>query len=85
VLRLRASIPDPDGTGTDLVVRLTIDRQQFDDFDFTGVDPLTVFELPFVTQANVDDDVVPPVPGTTTTTGDSTTTTTDPDEPPDDG
>jgi hypothetical protein len=86
-LKLRASIPDPDGTGTDLVVRLTIDRQQFDAFDFTGVDPLTVFELPFVTQANIDEDVVPPIPGTTTTTDDpTTTTTTDPDEePPPDG
>jgi hypothetical protein len=79
VLRLRASIPDPDGTGTDLVVRLTIDRPQFDAFDFNGVDPLTVFELPFVTNAVVDQDVVPDVPPGATTSTSSTTSTTEGD------
>jgi hypothetical protein len=86
-MRLRATIPDPDGSGTDIVVRLVIDRAQFNAFDFTGVDPLTVFELSFVTDANIDEDVVPPVPGSPTTTSGSTTTTTEPDpdeEPPDD-
>lgn len=82
-LRLRATIPDPDGTGTDIVVRLVIDRQAFDDFDFTGVDPLTVFDLDFVMSADIDESVVPPVPGTTTSSSSSTTSTTDADKDPD--
>ena len=78
-IRLRATIPDPDGTGTDIVVRLVIDRSQFDAFDFTGVDPLTVFELPFYSSPpDIDEDVVPPLPGTTTSSSSSTTSTTDP-------
>jgi hypothetical protein len=75
--RLKATIQKP---GPDQVVFLTIDRSQFDDFDFSSFDPADqdVFKLPFVTSSKVNENyVADPYPPTTTTTDETTTSTTD--------
>jgi len=78
-MRIKATIPKP---GNDRVILLVIDRSEFDTFDFGSVsDPLTVFELPFITSKDINDTYVPdpsggPTTSTSTSTSTSTTTTT---------
>jgi hypothetical protein len=76
--RLKATIQKP---GPDQVVFLTIDRSEFDGFDFSSFDPADqdVFKLPFVTSSKINENYVadPYPPTTTTTTDEPTTSTTD--------
>jgi hypothetical protein len=74
--KLRATIPKP---GKDQVILLTINRAEFDAFDFSSFNPddEDVFKLPFVTSSDINESYVPdPYPPPTTTTSEETTTTT---------
>jgi hypothetical protein len=76
--KLRGTLPKP---GKDQVILLTINRSQFDAFDFSTFNPddQDVFKLPFVTSSNINESYVPdPYPPTTTTsTSEEPTTTTE--------
>jgi hypothetical protein len=74
--RLKATIQKP---GSDQVVFLTIDRSEFNDFDFSSFDPADedVFKLPFVTSSKINEDYVPdPYPPSSTTSSSTSTTAT---------